>query len=62
MELATIKNVLDVSKSFYAKVGDDYRLYIPKEFREKVLRVEPGDIVWVIIGTIIPKYDRVMIP
>jgi len=64
MVTATITTVLDLSRSFYARVGDDYRIYIPKEFREAVERIEPGDMIWVIIGTVIPnpKSDRVIVP
>lgn len=43
---------VDFSKSFYAKVGDDYRISIPKTFREAV-GIHEGDIVHVIIGTVI---------
>ena len=59
---ATITVTIDLSKSFYAKVSDEYRIYIPTEFR-RTSNIKPGDIVWVIIGTIIPKDDRrVIIP
>jgi bifunctional DNA-binding transcriptional regulator/antitoxin component of YhaV-PrlF toxin-antitoxin module len=61
MVSSTIQSVLDLSKSFYARVGDDYRIYIPKEVR-RVVRVEPGDTVWMIVGTVIPGGRRVLIP
>jgi len=42
------------TQSFYAKVGDDFRIYIPKHFRE-ALKIYEGDIVGVIVATIIRK-------
>jgi bifunctional DNA-binding transcriptional regulator/antitoxin component of YhaV-PrlF toxin-antitoxin module len=65
MESATIHlriPEVDVTKSFYSRVGDDYRLYIPKDFRENVVKVEPGDLVWLIVGTVIAKRERVILP
>jgi len=58
---STIQSVIDLSKSFYARVGDDYRIYIPREVR-RVVRVDPGDVVWIIVGTVIPGEKRVVIP
>jgi bifunctional DNA-binding transcriptional regulator/antitoxin component of YhaV-PrlF toxin-antitoxin module len=60
MVTATVQTVLDLSKSFYSRVGDDYRVYIPKEFREAV-RVMPGDTLWLIVGTIIARNERVIL-
>jgi bifunctional DNA-binding transcriptional regulator/antitoxin component of YhaV-PrlF toxin-antitoxin module len=61
MVTATINSILDLSKSFYARVGDDYRLYIPREFRE-VMKIEPGDMMWIIVGTVLSKKSRVVMP
>jgi AbrB family looped-hinge helix DNA binding protein len=44
--------VVSIAPSFYAKVGDDYRIYIPKVFRE-TMGICEGDIIHVIVGTII---------
>jgi len=64
MVTATIINVIDLSKSFHAKVGSDYRVYIPKEIRKGVERIRPNDVVWLIIGTVYPNPDekRLILP
>ncbi|MEM2234011.1 MAG: AbrB/MazE/SpoVT family DNA-binding domain-containing protein [Nitrososphaerota archaeon] len=59
---ATVSVTLDLSKSFYAKVAGDYRVYIPAEFR-RALDVKPGDVVWLIVGTVISAGgSRVIVP
>jgi len=40
--------------SFYARVGDDYRIYIPRCFREAV-GIYEGDLVNVVIATVIRR-------
>jgi len=42
------------SPSFYARVGDDYRIYIPKYFRE-ALNIYEGDLVHVVVATVIRR-------
>ncbi|MEM0232580.1 MAG: AbrB/MazE/SpoVT family DNA-binding domain-containing protein [Candidatus Nezhaarchaeales archaeon] len=52
---------VDLTKSFYAKVGDDFRVTIPKPIRE-VEKIVEGDIVLLIVGTVIRSERRMKIP
>lgn len=57
MVTATINIVLDLSKSFYARVGGDYRIYLPKEIRDRE-SINEGDLVWLVVGTVIHSKSR----
>ncbi|MEM2233826.1 MAG: hypothetical protein QXP81_09855 [Nitrososphaerota archaeon] len=52
---------VDASRSFYARVGSDYRVHIPSMIRE-IEGIEPGDVVWLLIGTVIKQGKRVIVP
>ncbi|MEM4154980.1 MAG: hypothetical protein QXW52_09215 [Candidatus Caldarchaeum sp.] len=53
---------LEPHKSFYAKVDSDYRIYIPRHFRENVVRINPGDVLWLVVGTVIREQERLILP
>ncbi|MEM1944137.1 MAG: hypothetical protein QXE50_05940 [Nitrososphaerota archaeon] len=61
--VATITTTaLEAHKSFYAKVDSDYRIYIPRNFRENIVRINPGDVLWLIVGTVIRESERIVVP
>ncbi|MEM1557396.1 MAG: AbrB/MazE/SpoVT family DNA-binding domain-containing protein [Thermoproteota archaeon] len=55
-----ILGTVDLARSFYARVGDDYRVTIPKIVRE-VEKIIEGDTVLLIIGTVIHNERRMKI-